>query len=36
MELCVFGGRGKTYKLVFFTLDVGDIHVVGGGGDIFL
>ena len=28
--------RMRTYELVFVPEDVGDIHVVGGGRDIFL
>jgi hypothetical protein len=28
--------RGKTHELVLVTGDVGDVHVVGGRGDIFL
>ena len=29
-------GKGGAYELVFVTEDVGDVHVVGRGGDILL
>jgi hypothetical protein len=31
-----FTFKKDTHELVFRTLDVGDVHVVGGGADIFL
>lgn len=31
-----YGGARGTYKLVFVTENVGNIHVVGGRADIFL
>ena len=36
MDILGMSMGGKTYELVFVTLDVRDIHVVGGGGDILL
>jgi hypothetical protein len=36
MLLYIYIVLKDTYKLVFCTLDVGDVHVVGRGTDIFL